>query len=268
MSDPLISLTPLDLGIAGVLVLLLAAAVSRLGFDSRPLLINALRMTLQLLFIGYVLKLLFAISDWYWVMLLGLVMAGLAGREVMQRQKRRFTGWWGIGLGTASLSASAFLVAILALLTIIGPEPWYEPQYAIPLLGMLLGNCMSGISLSLDRLTETAWRERHLIEARLMLGHVWHEAVVEARRESLRSGLMPIVNSMAAAGIISLPGMMTGQILAGSPPIEAVKYQIMIFLLIVVATGLGTVIAVWAGSRHLFDERMRLRLDRLESKGV
>jgi putative ABC transport system permease protein len=75
---------------------------------------------------------------------------------------------------------------------------------------------------------------------------------------------MPMINAMAAAGIVSLPGMMTGQILAGAPPIEAVKYQILIMLLITVGTGFGTLGAVWLGSRRLFDERQRLRLDRLE----
>jgi putative ABC transport system permease protein len=79
----------------------------------------------------------------------------------------------------------------------------------------------------------------------------------------MRVGMIPIINAMAAAGIVSLPGMMTGQILAGSPPLEAVKYQILIMFMIAAGTGFGTVIAVWIGSRRLFDERERLRLDRL-----
>jgi ABC-type iron transport system FetAB permease component len=72
-----------------------------------------------------------------------------------------------------------------------------------------------------------------------------------------------IINSMAAAGLVSLPGMMTGQILGGSPPMEAVKYQILIMFLIAGGTGFGTMVAVWLGSRRLFDERQSLRLDRL-----
>ena len=75
--------------------------------------------------------------------------------------------------------------------------------------------------------------------------------------------MMPIINAMTAAGVVSLPGMMTGQILAGAPPVEAVKYQILIMFLIAACTGFGTLMAVWLGSRHLFDERQRLRLDRL-----
>jgi putative ABC transport system permease protein len=70
---------------------------------------------------------------------------------------------------------------------------------------------------------------------------------------------------MMAAGLVSLPGMMTGQILGGNPPMEAVKYQILIMFLIAGGTGLGTVVAVWMGSRRLFDDRQRLRLDRLKN---
>jgi putative ABC transport system permease protein len=155
----------------------------------------------------------------------------------------------------------------LALIVIINIEPWYEPQYAVPLLGMLLGNTMNGISVGLDRLTQTAWDQKTIVEARLMLGQEWTKAIEDIRRESIRSGMIPIINSMAAAGIVSLPGMMTGQILAGSPPLEAVKYQILIMFLIAGGTGLGTMVAVWMGSRRLFDERHRLRLDRVKLVG-
>ena len=99
-----------------------------------------------------------------------------------------------------------------------------------------------------------------------MLGWNWSRAISDIRQDSIRTGLMPIINAMAAAGIVSLPGMMTGQILAGSPPMEAVKYQILIMFLITAGTGFGTFVAVWFGSRRLFDERERLRLDRLHVK--
>jgi len=82
-------------------------------------------------------------------------------------------------------------------------------------------------------------------------------------RESVRVGMIPIINAMAAAGIVSLPGMMTGQILSGTPPLEAVKYQILIMFMITTGTGFATMAASWIGARRLFDERGRLRLDRL-----
>jgi putative ABC transport system permease protein len=118
----------------------------------------------------------------------------------------------------------------------------------------------------LDRLTQTSWEQRQVIDARLMLGQEWKEAIRDMQRESIRSGLIPIINAMAVAGVVSLPGMMTGQILAGSPPMEAVKYQILIMFLISSGTGFGTIAAVWIGARLLFDDRHRLRLDRLKGK--
>ena len=98
-----------------------------------------------------------------------------------------------------------------------------------------------------------------------MLGQKDSEAIREIARDSMRAGMIPIINAMAAAGVVSLPGMMTGQILAGSPPFEAAKYQILILLLISAGTGFGATAAVWIGSKRLFDERQRLRLDRLRS---
>jgi putative ABC transport system permease protein len=192
-----------------------------------------------------------------------MVMLSVAGIEVMQRQKRRYRGTWGYGIGTLSMFLSAFSVTLLALIVIIGVDPWYQPQYLIPLLGMLLGNTMSGVAIALDSLTRQAWDARGCIEARLLAGGTWDEAIEDLRRDALRAGLIPIINAMATAGLVSLPGMMTGQILAGSPPMEAAKYQLLIMFLIAAGTGLGATAAVWIGSRRLFDERQRLRLDRL-----
>ncbi len=261
-----IVLGPLELGLAAVLILALALLSWRLALGlTRPLLVGALRTTLQLLLIGLVLKVLFANATLWWVGAMAAVMLVAAGREVLSRQRRRFRGAWGYGLGTLSMFVSAFTITLLALIVVLGPEPWYAPQYAIPLLGMLLGNTMSGVALGLDHLTRSAHEGRGRIEGRLALGQPWNEAIADLRREAIRVGTVPIVNAMAAAGIVSLPGMMTGQILAGAPPMEAVKYQILIMFLIASGTGFGTLTAVWLGSRRLFDERERLRLDRLSA---
>jgi len=259
-----IPLTPFDLALAATLVLLVAGTsyYGRLAI-SRPLLVGGLRTAVQLMLIGLVLEALFAFSRLYWVVLMAFVMLLFAGREVMARQQRRFTGWWGYGLGTLAMFVSSFAVTVLALVAMIGPDPWYRPQYAIPLLGMLLGNTMSGVALALERLTLGAWQQRTIIEGRLLLGQRWREAIGEVRREAMRSGMIPTISGMATAGVVSLPGMMTGQILSGVAPIEAVKYQILVIFLIAAGTGFGTQLAVSVGSRRLFDERERLRLDRL-----
>ena len=255
-----------QLGLASLLVMLLALVAhwQRLGV-SRPLLIAAARTAIQLALIGLVLEALFAVGSLFWVALMATVMLLVAGREVMARQKHRLSGGWAFGIGTLSMFISAFSVTILTLAVIIGPEPWYTPQYAIPLLGMLLGNTMTGVALSLDRLTESVWRQRAVIENRLMLGQRWQEAISDLRREAMRSGMMPMINAMAAAGIVSLPGMMTGQILAGTAPGLAVKYQVLVMFTITVGSGFGTLAAVMLGSRRLFDQRERLRVDRLQA---
>lgn len=253
-----------QLALAALMVLALAGCTVAARLDiGRTLVIAAIRTTVQLTLIGLILEMLFSAVRLYWVALMAAAMLLVAGWEVMVRQQWRLTGGWAFGIGTVSMFLSSFTVTILTLVVIIGPEPWYTPQYAIPLLGMLLGNTMTGVALSLDRLTDTVWRQRAVIENRLMLGAPWQVAIGDIRREAIRSGLIPTINAMAAAGIVSLPGMMTGQILAGSPPVVAVKYQILIMFTITVGTGFGTLAAVAAGSRRLFDERERLRLDRL-----
>jgi putative ABC transport system permease protein len=260
----MVTLTITDLVIAAVLVGLLALLSLRLQTGiSLQLLVAAARTAIQLTLIGLVLKVLFANAHLGWVTLMAVFMLLVAGREVMARQERRFKGWWGYAVGTFSMFLSSFTVTVFALVVILGDTPWYTPQYAIPLLGMLLGNTMNGISISMDRLTHAAWEQRGVIEARLMLGERWDEAISEIRRQAIRSGMIPIINAMAAAGIISLPGMMTGQILAGAAPVDAVKYQILIMFLITAGTGLGTMAAVTIGAKHLFDKRQRLCLDRL-----
>lgn len=253
-----------QLASAAVLVLALAATSywARLGVGGK-ILIAATRTVVQLTLIGLVLEALFSLGSLLWISLLAMVMLLVAGREVMARQNRRLSGGWAFAIGTVSMFLSSFTVTVLTLIVIIGPDPWYRPQYAIPLLGMMLGNTMTGVALGLDRLTDTVWRQRQVIEARLMLGQGWQEAVGDIRREAVRSGLIPSINAMAAAGIVSLPGMMTGQILAGTAPSLAVRYQILIMFIISVGTGFGTLAAVLVGSRRLFDQRERLRLDRL-----
>ncbi|MCB1856702.1 MAG: iron export ABC transporter permease subunit FetB [Gammaproteobacteria bacterium] len=260
----LISLSPWDLSIAAVLVVGLAALSWRthLGVEKR-LLIAATRSVLQLTLLGLVLETLFAQRNPWLIGALAMLMLGVAGYEVMARQERRFRGLWGMGIGTLSMFISSFSVTLLALHLVIQVDPWYTPQYLIPLLGMLLGNTMSGMAIALDNLTQNAWRQRSVIEARLILGQDWNQSISVIRRAALRSGLIPIINAMTTAGVVSLPGMMTGQILGGSPPLEAAKYQIMVLLLIAVGTGLGAIVAVGVGARRLFDERQRLRLDRL-----
>lgn len=264
MTGVYVELSYIDLAIASVL-LLLAGGLSvalNLGLE-KSLGIAALRTTVQLTLIGMVLKILFQLVSPWWTGFAALTMLLLAGREATARQTIRLRGGWSYSIATSSLITAGGIVTVLALTTAVRPEPWYDPRFALPLLGMMLGNTLTGISVGMERLNATLKREKDAIEARLCLGHTRRDAVRPFVREAMRAGLMPIINAMSAAGLISLPGMMTGQILAGVDPTEAVKYQILIMFLLAGTTSLGALMAVLATSYRLGDERDRLRLDRL-----
>ena len=225
----------------------------------RRLLIAAARTTVQLLLVGFVLQWVFALNHWGPVMGLALFMVRVAGFAAVRRSSRRFPGIW--VSSTLSILVSSFVVAGIALTAIVRVEPWYLPQYAIPFLGMILGNALTGISLGLDRFSETLVRGRDEVELYLTLGGTRWEAALPAIREAVRTGMIPILNSMTVVGLVSLPGMMTGQLLAGVPPSEAVKYQIVIMFVIASVTGLGTVGAVLMSYRRLFNHRHQFLAD-------
>jgi UDP-glucose/iron transport system permease protein len=259
-----ISLGVLDLSLAASLLLLLAlvSVLLSLGLERR-LLLSGMRTVIQLLLIGQVLRVLFANANPWWIICMALIMLMVAVREVRARQKRRLRGISGYWISTFSIFISSFTVTFLALTVMVQVHPWWTPQYAIPLLGMVLGNTMTGVALASDRLTAQFHEQRNVVEQRLLLGQTWQTASGDIRKDCTRTGMVPIINSMAAAGVVSLPGMMTGQILGGTPPVEAVKYQILIMFLIASGTGFGVICSIWMTSRHLFDQRHRLCLDHL-----
>ncbi|MCH7942965.1 MAG: iron export ABC transporter permease subunit FetB [Proteobacteria bacterium] len=259
-----VTLDAFDLALAALLVVLNAGLSFRLGLAlEKPLLVAAVRTAVQLFLVGFVIKALFALASPLWTGLMVMVMVLAAGYEVHARQTRRFTGVWAYGLGTLSVAAGAGLVTLLALVVVVQPEPWYHPRYAIPLLGMILGNAMTAVSLALDSLATAAARERVGIEARLALGADRATALRSVSHEALRTGMMPIINAMSAAGVIALPGMMTGQILAGVDPVDAVQVQIAVMYLVLGSVATTTVVIALGVSRRLFTTDHRLvRIDR------
>jgi len=259
-----VELSSTDLALAALL--LVANAVISLVFGLRleaSLGLAALRMAIQLAAVGYVLKFVFAQASPLWTLLVALVMVLVAGCELVQRQERRFRGWLAYGLGNATLLLVGGLATLYALAVVVRPSPWYAPRYVVPILGMVLGNALTSVSLALQVLTEGAERERGAIEARIALGATRFAAFATVRQRALRTAITPLLNMMSVAGIVSLPGMMTGQILAGADPAEAAKYQIMIMLVLTGASGLGALAAAYGGVLLLTDARHRLRLDRL-----
>ncbi|MBA3563863.1 MAG: iron export ABC transporter permease subunit FetB [Gammaproteobacteria bacterium] len=263
-----IPLSTPDLLLAAVLVLALATVTAHLQLRlGKPIIIAAVRTAIQLLLVGLVLRALFSHAQWYWVALMSIIMLLVASREVAVRQERGPGRRWAFGASATTMFISSFALTGFALSVVIGVDPWYAPRYAIPLLGMLLGNTMTGVTLAMSDMTQCAWQQRLVIEQRLLLGANRNEAIEDIRRQSARTGMIPTINAMAAAGIVSLPGMMTGQLLAGSSPYDAVRYQILIMFLIAASTGFAVLMVQWLVARQLFDERERLRLDRLTLRG-
>lgn len=229
---------------------------------ARTLLVSTCRMVVQLLLVGLVLRYVFALSTPILVVAVALAMTAAASFEIYARQVRRLRGAWGFTLGAGATGLATFMVTALALAT-LRPSPWYAPEVVIPLVGIVLGSVMNGVSVSLNAFNTGVVRERASIEARLALGAPASVAFSPLQRSALRSGMIPIINQMSAAGLITLPGMMTGQILAGMPPFEAAKYQIFVLLLLAGGAGLGAVCAVQVAIRRMTDDRERLRLDRI-----
>jgi putative ABC transport system permease protein len=259
-----IALSPLDLAVSASLVALDAVLSLVLALKlHRQITVAAVRMVVQLIAIGYVLKLVFALNNPAATLAIVVVMVLVAGREVAARPERRFKDLSNLALGAGSVALATFITAILALTTAIRPHPWFDPRYAVPLAGIILGNVLNAASLTLDSFLGSVAQGKPAIEARLCLGDSYWRAVAIPLRAAIRRGLLPIINQMSAAGIVTLPGIMTGQILAGMDPIEAVKYQILLMFLLSGGSGLAAVSIAYLAAWRLTDDRQRLRLDRL-----
>lgn len=252
MARPYIELSYLQVALAAVLILINGAIsiLLKLGLERR-LMLAAVCTVVQLLLIGFVLEWVFRFDRWYVVVMMMSVMTLVAGVAGIQRTAFRFPGIWLRSITATWLSS--WLIASVALAVIVRVRPWYTPQYAIPLLGMILGNTLNGVSLGIDRLGSELLGKRDQVDGALALGATRWEAARPLIQEAVKTGLIPTINAMMVVGIVSLPGMMTGQLLAGTSPVEAVKYQIVIMFLIASATALGTVSVVLLAFRRLFN---------------
>lgn len=255
-----ISYGQLALASALILINIVLSFILRLGLEQR-LWIASVRMVVQLLLVGYVLEWVFALRNPVWVLLVALAMTIMAGASAVNRTRRRFGSiYWN---SFVSILAAAFLVTGLSVTGIIQVQPWYNPQYLIPLLGMILGNALTGTSLALDRFMEDLIANRAQVESLLALGATRWEAAHPTIKEALRTGMIPTINSMMVMGLVSLPGMMTGQILAGASPTDAVRYQIVIIFAIAAGTALSTMGVVLLAFQSLFSSKHQLHTERL-----
>ena len=260
----LIHLGPVQLAVATLLVVAagVVSLVLRLGIERR-LAVAAVRTVIQLGLLGLILERVFAIRHPLLIVGILLLMTVFAAREASSRTSRRYRGimvdaW-------LAMAVSCFAVGGVVTQVVVGVDPWYEPQYVIPLIGMILGNSLTGIALGLDRFLDHLSIRHAEIELRLAFGATRREALAAPVRDAVRTGMVPIINAMAAAGIVSLPGMMTGQILAGAPPLQAVSYQIVVMFMIAAAVASGAMLVVLLAGRHFMGADAVLRLDRLRT---
>ena len=260
----MIHLSPGDLVLASLLIALDAGVSLALRLQlHRQLLWASARMVVQLIAVGFILRFVFSLNNPLATLAIVTVMGVIAAREIAARPSRKFKGLAGLALSAAAVVLATLATAGLALTTAIRPQPWYDPRYAISLTGIILGSVLNAGSRTLDGIVGGVWRERSAIEAQLGLGVAFRAAVRPLLREAIRRGLLPIINQMSAAGLITLPGIMTGQIIAGMDPVEAVKYQILLMFLLAGASGVAALVVAELALRRLTDTRQRLRLDRL-----
>lgn len=233
------------------------SAVLRLGLE-RDLAWGTVRSFAQLFLVGYVLRFVFGLSHPALVVLLFAFMVFWAAHAVRGRIREKQVSLF---LPTyVSMFVSYLAVAVTVTGLIVRADPWYSPQYFIPLGGMIAGNSMNAITLALERLLNDLRRERGRVELDLCLGASAAEASAPFVRAAVKAGMIPSINALMTVGLVSLPGMMTGQILAGADPLVAVKYQIVVMLMLVAAAAISTAIVVHAVRRRCFGRDSRLLL--------
>ena len=254
-----IVLTYADIALASslIIIVLLVSWFLRLRL-TKTLVIAALRTVIQLSFIGLILAWIFAREQWYEVLIILTIMTLIAGSAAKNRVKSTYKGLLVDTL--IAVSISAVLVTVIAISLILQVQPWYTPQFIIPILGLILGNSLTAISLTSNQLIENLHGQQGRIEMMLSLSATPFEAVHEQIRAAIINGMTPTLNSMLVVGIVSLPGMMTGQILAGADPTQAVRYQIVTMFLICVSSTLGCTISALLIYRRFFNKQQQFVL--------
>jgi len=257
---------PLPLLILSTTPLFLIAYVSwrhKLELAS-PVVVSAIRTFVQLSILGFILDPIFAWENCFIVIAYVLFMVTLASREAANRMKYVFKGMHLTILGALFINVSA--VGFWAFGVIIKPTPIFNPQYVIPIVGMLLGNSINGVALSLNSILTSLVESQREIELYLSFGATGFEASVSQVRKAILAGTTPVINGMAVIGLISIPGMMTGQILGGSPVIDAARYQMLIMYLIATCVFGTTLVLLYVAVSLGFDETHMLRNDRIQKQ--
>lgn len=251
----MISLDFTDLGLSFGLVAIAIAlsAWQKLGLEGQ-LFLATLRSIVQLGVVGYVLAVVFAPTGQnpvivIAVLLILLTLISIFTRNRISRKIPHLLGWvWG------SLFFSTLLILLYVNFLVIQPSPWYNPQYWIPLAALILGQSLNGAMVAGERLVSTLNSHQFEIETQLCLGATPEQAIAPYRKEAIQAALIPTLNGMMTVGLITLPGVLSGQLLAGVDPLDAVSYQVLILLMLAIANLMTTLLLTAGISRQFFNQ--------------
>jgi putative ABC transport system permease protein len=257
--DSLIKLDLTDLvwGLGMIAIAIGISSWQRLGLEI-PLAHATLRTVVQLLGVGYILAIIFELKNAIAVLGVLMVMLTIATITARNRIGKKIPQLLLVVFG--SIFFSTALTLSYTNLLIIQPETWYEPQYLIPLAGIVLGNSMNGAAIAGERLVSSISSSRLEIETHLSLGATPQQAVTAYRNDAVRAGLIPTLNQMMVVGVVTLPGMITGQLLSGIKPLEAASYQILIMLMLAFTNLITTVLVTQGLTRQFFNTQAQLQL--------
>lgn len=225
--------------------------------ETRLLLLASFRMTVQLVLAGLVLTYILGNPHPLFTVAYIVAMTSFATIRVLGKNRelnRKFK--MAIGL---SLAGAGTLIVFFFVEIVVGMD-FFNPQYTIPLSGMIFGNAMTGLTLALKTFSENLKSERSRIESLLYVGVTPKKILIPFVNNALETALLPTMNSMLGMGIISLPGMMTGQILSGTLPMTAILYQIAIMIAITTVVCLAVFTALYFGYQTLYNERNQIVL--------
>lgn len=240
----------LALGLVAVAVAL--SLSQRLGLE-KDIGVAVVRSFLQLAAIGYVINLIFGLEGIGYVILLLVVMVGFAGWTSSRRSAGVPGALW---LATGAIGLAA--VCTLGLLLVLGVIP-PTARYLIPLGGMVIGNSMNATSLTLVRVRDDVKEQRNKVEAALALGATGGAALAPIVKTSLKSALIPLIDSTKTAGIVFLPGAMAGMIIGGADPLEAVRLQIVVLYMLLGSVSIAAISVGLLSHRSFFNARHQLR---------
>lgn len=223
----------------------------------KEFLVAAVRMTLQLVMVGYILEFVFSQRHILVTLTIMFFMQSFALVTIFSRFKGKINPRMKKVVALAMFIGTSVPLAYF-MIVVIAANPWYEPRFFIPIAGMTIGNSMTGITLGTERLAQVFQTSRARIEEALMLGATPQLAVGDFLSDTFSAAIIPTINAMLGMGIIFIPGMMTGQILAGASPLDAIKYQIVIMMGILGSVALAVFLIIQLGYRTFFNERAQL----------